>query len=66
MNAIFSVCHFCEQHGPRIVMCTQSFSAPPKLDDYMLGRAQSGSESYYVPEASLQGSDPRYSPSGSR
>ncbi|KAG0729756.1 Folliculin [Chionoecetes opilio] len=25
MNAIVSICHFCELHGPRVVFCTQAF-----------------------------------------
>lgn len=25
MNGVFALCHFCEQHGPRIVFSTQAF-----------------------------------------
>ena len=25
MNAIISICHFCELHGPSVVFCTQAF-----------------------------------------
>lgn len=25
MNAIVSICHFCELHGPSVVFCTQAF-----------------------------------------
>lgn len=25
MNAVIALCHFCEQHGPRIMLCTQAF-----------------------------------------
>lgn len=25
MNAIISLCHFCENHGPSILFCTQAF-----------------------------------------
>lgn len=25
MDAIVVLCHFCEQHGPSVIMCTQSF-----------------------------------------
>ena len=25
MNAIISLCHFCEFHGPKIIYCTQPF-----------------------------------------
>ena len=25
MNAIISLCHFCELHGPSILFCTQAF-----------------------------------------
>lgn len=25
MNAIISLCHFCELHGPSVVFCTQTF-----------------------------------------
>ncbi len=25
MNAIVSLCHFCELHGPSILFCTQAF-----------------------------------------
>ena len=28
MNAIISLCHFCEQHGPSVVTCTQAFHSP--------------------------------------
>ncbi|KAF8571427.1 hypothetical protein P879_03642 [Paragonimus westermani] len=29
MNAILALCHFCEQHGPSIVMCTQPYRQNP-------------------------------------
>lgn len=25
MNAIIALCHFCEQHGPSVIMCTQPY-----------------------------------------
>ena len=25
MNAIVALCHFCDHHGPRVMMCTQAF-----------------------------------------
>lgn len=25
MNAIVSICHFCELHGPSVLFCTQAF-----------------------------------------
>jgi len=28
MNAIISLCHFCEQHGPSVTTCTQAFHSP--------------------------------------
>ncbi|CAH8680987.1 unnamed protein product [Schistosoma rodhaini] len=28
MDAIVVLCHFCEQHGPSVIMCTQSFKQP--------------------------------------
>ena len=27
MNAIISLCHFCENHGPSILFCTQPFNS---------------------------------------
>ncbi|KAK3883195.1 hypothetical protein Pcinc_012469 [Petrolisthes cinctipes] len=32
MNAIVSICHFCELHGPRVVFCTQAFRDLPDFD----------------------------------
>ena len=32
MNAIVSLCHFCELHGPSVVFCTQAFRDLPDLD----------------------------------
>ena len=26
MNAIIALCHFCDQHGPQTLFCTQAFS----------------------------------------
>jgi len=28
MNAIISLCHFCELHGPSVTTCTQAFHSP--------------------------------------
>ncbi|KAH8869469.1 Folliculin [Schistosoma japonicum] len=28
MDALVVLCHFCEQHGPSVIMCTQSFKQP--------------------------------------
>lgn len=28
MNAIISLCHFCELHGPSVILCTQAFHMP--------------------------------------
>jgi len=28
MNAIISLCHFCQQHGPSVITCTQAFHSP--------------------------------------
>jgi hypothetical protein len=28
MNAIISLCHFCEVHGPSVLQCTQAFHEP--------------------------------------
>lgn len=28
MNAIISLCHFCELHGPSVILCTQAFHTP--------------------------------------
>ncbi|CAL4129900.1 unnamed protein product, partial [Meganyctiphanes norvegica] len=33
MNAIISVCHFCELHGPSVVFCTQAFRNASNLDE---------------------------------
>lgn len=32
MNAIVSICHFCELHGPNVVFCTQAFRDLLDLD----------------------------------
>jgi hypothetical protein len=32
MNAIVSLCHFCEVHGPSVIMCTQAFHEPECSD----------------------------------
>ena len=42
MNAILSMCHFCEVHGPKILFCTQ----PLKLQ-------QAGNAVYFPIEHSL-------------
>ncbi|XP_069985377.1 folliculin [Penaeus vannamei] len=31
MNAILSLCHFCELHGPSVVFCTQAFRDLPDI-----------------------------------
>jgi len=28
MNAIISLCHFCDLHGPSVITCTQAFHSP--------------------------------------
>jgi hypothetical protein len=33
MNAIISLCHFCEIHGPSVILCTQAFHAPEPVCD---------------------------------
>ncbi|XP_076045111.1 folliculin isoform X2 [Oratosquilla oratoria] len=33
MNAIVSLCHFCELHGPSVVFCTQAFRDLPTLQE---------------------------------
>jgi len=32
MNAIIALCHFCEQHGPRVLFCTQPFHEQEPLE----------------------------------
>ncbi len=38
MNGIVSLCHFCEQHGPSVVFCTQAFhmTIQPDCDEQTL------------------------------
>jgi len=31
MNGLVSLCHFCEQHGPSVIFCTQAFHVDPEL-----------------------------------
>lgn len=38
MNAVVILCHFCEQHGPSVIMCTQPYSqCPTKLTSVGIG-----------------------------
>ncbi|KAL7640006.1 UNVERIFIED_CONTAM: hypothetical protein RMT77_009420 [Armadillidium vulgare] len=36
MNAILSLCHFCELHGPKIIFTTQSFRDPPSISSIFI------------------------------
>lgn len=33
MNAIISLCHFCELHGPKVLFCTQPLHLEEKSGD---------------------------------
>ena len=32
VSGVVALCHFCEQHGPRAVLCTQALSASLPMD----------------------------------
>ena len=36
-NGIFVLCHFCEQHGPRVLFCTQSYTSLPSAVELLRG-----------------------------
>jgi len=43
MNGVFALCHFCEQHGPRIVFSTQAFhSIGTNPEDFVEDRSEAG------------------------
>ena len=46
-SGLFGVCHFCEQHGPRVLLVTQAYSPRPRLLELLRARAPSDCESYY-------------------
>jgi folliculin len=50
MNAIISLCHFCELHGPSVLFCTQAFhSHEPSADQ---GQEDKGAEAKGPSDAS--------------
>ncbi|RUS79816.1 hypothetical protein EGW08_012415 [Elysia chlorotica] len=72
MNAIISLCHFCELHGPKILYCTQPFRPqepkPPgteevetdiihKLKSSTFAVPSSGAESAVIPSFSSSAKD---------
>lgn len=34
MNAVVALCHFCEIHGPSVVMCTQPFRRQEDAEEF--------------------------------
>ena len=38
MNAIISFCHFCEQHGPSVVFCTQAYKNNTPFESFKYGK----------------------------
>lgn len=42
MNGLFALCHFCEQHGPRILSCTQAFHDEPDVSEALLSSTPVG------------------------
>ncbi|XP_067928599.1 folliculin-like [Watersipora subatra] len=45
MNAIIALCHFCEQHGPRVLFCTQPFHEQEPIHAFIGSSAASDVES---------------------
>ncbi|CAH8593773.1 unnamed protein product [Dicrocoelium dendriticum] len=50
MNAVVILCHFCEQHGPSVIMCTQPYSQGPTK----LASASTGPEQRISDRASMK------------
>jgi hypothetical protein len=46
-TTIAAVCHFCEQHGPRVLHCTQSYHASLSLSELVKASVAPERESYY-------------------
>ncbi|CAH1794494.1 unnamed protein product [Owenia fusiformis] len=46
MNAIISLCHFCEKHGPSVLFCTQAFHSHDPHNDKEDVSSKEG-QSYY-------------------
>ena len=42
MNAIIALCHFCDQHGPRTLFCTQAFKYTDHAQQQQQQQQQSG------------------------
>lgn len=38
MNAVISLCHFCENHGPSVLFSTQTFHSAPEGDGDALSK----------------------------
>ena len=58
MNAVLALCHFCEQHGPRIVFSTQGFQDQGgALDDIVDAVVREVSFANLTPHAALSVSD---------
>jgi hypothetical protein len=38
MNAIIALCHFCHEHGPRTLFCTQAFKYMDEKVDFNLNQ----------------------------
>ena len=61
MNAIVSLCHFCEIHGPSIMFCTQAFhSADPQqiLDEKNPATLENSGTYYFTPPNPMTPSTP--------
>ena len=61
MNAIISLCHFCDLHGPSILFCTQAFhSNDPQLalSEAGEGDQEGANEWCYVRERQLRSPTP--------
>ena len=63
MNAIISLCHFCELHGPKILYCTQPFRPqeprPPENEECEAGVTHKLKSSYVVTSSAAE--NPPYS-----
>ncbi|XP_071796883.1 folliculin-like [Asterias amurensis] len=46
MNAVISLCHFCELHGPSILFCTQSFHTGDHHQQTLDGKTEQGASGH--------------------
>jgi folliculin len=52
MNAIIALCHFCDQHGPRTLFCTQAFKYKDQTQQHQSGSTLNNLSELLLMEAS--------------